>query len=558
MTNIGNIDYKQIKDRQFMTVDTDRAAEIISRLNEENIRYAGRFDDKRLQLNFSKDDWKKVNDIISSVPESVKEKEVENNTEKALGEIRQLLKEMQERQEKSDYKTEKLNKGNEEPEEKPTQSEQQSEPTEVSVNDDTDNITYSDKLLPILNAKVIKHSQRLDSLAEKRATREDKIAKNQDKIEKLTSKAERLEDTNQMLKQLFANVSMPGITALAESTIDRNAQKIAKIRNERIPNRENKIEKHSSAIAEIDRKSEVTQCKIDRCRNLSSLIKSFAVLNPEERRKQFTAAMDGLNKTTVQSLNLKIEKCGKQISNLTKRYMETEGAADRLSVQHKLNDVKKKKLNYTEKLNKLNGVTKPYAKQSDIIVDNIIDKTAQHIQDIQETVSITTDKLSLPAIVENVCVNSAVLVPEVAFTVPEKTPDSSLLPEIAEVLGKSVSELENKPQDIKNMLIEEYTANYFTDPATLRENLLITMDMNTELSEDNYFKSAEDQRESNYDSVDDKPPKSEQSLNVGVTNKVNDKQKEFSVSRKHIQQTSSKVSSKPAANHKPPQANMDK
>lgn len=532
MTNIGNIDYKQIKDRQFMTVDTDRAAEIISRLNVENIRYAGRFDDKRLQLNFAKDDWKKVNDIISSVSESVKDKEVENTTEKALEEIRQLLKEMQERQEKSENKTEELNKGNEEPEETPTQSEQQSEPTEVSANNDIGNITYSDKLLPILNAKVIKHSQRLDNLAEKRASREDKVAKNQDKIEKLTSKAKRLEDTNRMLKQLFANVSMPGITALAESTIDKNAQKIAKIRNKKIPSRENKIEKHSSAIAEIDHKSEVTQCKSDRCRNLSNLIKSFAVLNPAERRKQFTSAIDGLNKTTVKSLNLKIEKCSKQISDLSKEYMRTDGAADRLSVQRKLNDVKKKKLSYTEKLNKLNGVTKPYAEQPDIIVDNIIDKTAQNIQ---ETIPVADDKLSLPAIAENVCVNSAVLVPEVALTAPEKTPDSSLLPEIAEVLGKSVSEIENKPQDIRNMLIEEYTANYFTDPATLKDSLSIIMDIKKDTVRQN-----------------------EQGKNLSVTGKVNDKQKEFSVSRKHIQQTSSKVSSKPAATHKPPQANMDK
>ena len=50
MTTVGNIDYKKIENRQFVTVDTDKAADIISELTQKQVPFSGRYDDSRLTL----------------------------------------------------------------------------------------------------------------------------------------------------------------------------------------------------------------------------------------------------------------------------------------------------------------------------------------------------------------------------------------------------------------------------------------------------------------------------------------------------------------------------
>jgi uncharacterized coiled-coil protein SlyX len=68
-----------------------------------------------------------------------------------------------------------------------------------------EDIQKSQKLLPFLNAKAEFHQNRIDTIDEKIAAKQDKIARNEAKIEKLTAKADRLEDTCRMLKSTLGN-----------------------------------------------------------------------------------------------------------------------------------------------------------------------------------------------------------------------------------------------------------------------------------------------------------------------------------------------------------------
>lgn len=113
----------------------------------------------------------------------------------------------------------------------------------------------------------------MDSLQEKRATRENKIAKNTVKLDKLTTKVERLQETNAMLKGLSGGVLNAPIQAL----IQRNQRRIDKIQNTSIPNRKAKIERHTRRIDVIDRKIAVSQAKSDKMRHLDRAIKSFTI-----------------------------------------------------------------------------------------------------------------------------------------------------------------------------------------------------------------------------------------------------------------------------------------
>ena len=87
----------------------------------------------------------------------------------------------------------------------------------------------SQKLLPFLNAKAEIHQSRIDTINEKIAVREDKIARNEAKIEKLYAKADRLEDRNTILKNMLGSVPV------VRKLIEKNEQRIANIRENKIP-----------------------------------------------------------------------------------------------------------------------------------------------------------------------------------------------------------------------------------------------------------------------------------------------------------------------------------
>ena len=467
MTTVGNIDFKKIENRQFVTVDTEKAQEIISKLTQEDVLFSGRYDDSRLTLNFSKNDWEKINQVLNDV--AVPNQKT-TAAQQSLEELQKLVEELQQRQKQLEEQTQNTRQSQEDknlPQKSDlTASLESSEPK-------------PEHLLPILHAKMVKHAGKLESLDEKRAVLEDKIANNHAKIDRLSAKTEHLADTNQMLKSLFQDTKIPGVRALAESTIRRNEQKIAKIQKEKIPAHQAKIQRHTNKISSIDRKSAITQCKMNRCRSMNQLIKSFGIPNNAERRQEFAQAMDGLHQATSQTLTYKVDTCNQKISVLSQRYMETDSAADKLKIHQKINAQKKKKQKITAKLDRLHGVTKPYTQQPDIILDNIILKTEHQLKEAAET-----GKTEMPVLAEHVCISNVDFLPEIAISTPDQKPDQSLIPEIAGILNMSVSEIESKPQDIQMMLKNMYTANYFADPATLQETLTCIINPNYETKRD--------------------------------------------------------------------------
>ena len=107
----------------------------------------------------------------------------------------------------------------------------------------------SGKLLPLLNAKAEHHQSRIDSLDEKIANQTDKIDRNKAKIEALSAKADKLEDTNRMLKTTIGN--LPGIGAV----LALNEKRIQAIREEKIPERQQKINQGVGENRQIYRKA---------------------------------------------------------------------------------------------------------------------------------------------------------------------------------------------------------------------------------------------------------------------------------------------------------------
>lgn len=65
MNYTGNTEYKQIQNKQYITVDTDKSAEIIAQLSNRDIQYSARYDDKKLTVTFNNNDFEAVNNIIN-------------------------------------------------------------------------------------------------------------------------------------------------------------------------------------------------------------------------------------------------------------------------------------------------------------------------------------------------------------------------------------------------------------------------------------------------------------------------------------------------------------
>lgn len=540
MITSGNTDYKKIEDKQYLSIDTDNAQKIVSELNKNNIKYSARYDETKLSVTFSKSDFDKVNEIIYLSKSDDKEKAVQSVADKALEDIKQQLEEIRERQKIAEEQQRQRTEAEKEAKEQEVKHPEQSVQTSEKAEKETAIVPReSMKLLPIINSAVITQYHRLDSIAEKRAVREDKISLHQTKISKLTAKAERLTTTNQML-QAFKKA--PGVSAV----ISRNEQRIFKIHSEKIPKRQAKIDKHIVKIAVLDRKSDLISCKISRFENLNKLIKSFTLLNNSERKLQFSQAMDGLHKNSIDILGHNIDKCTVQIAKLTSDYKTAETLAAKQAIQTKLVTVKARRQTYIDKRNKLNGVIIPYVEQPDNVINEVIKKTESTVDN-----AVKNDKAVISKVTEDIVTESIPLLPEQSLSVPPKTIDKSLIPEIADVMEMSVSEIESKPIDIQNMLILDYTNNYFSDPATLQESLSTILNPNYETEKnlqnkkdltkekENPLKSVEELVEGNANMIDG-------IINNLPPEKETTEKKVFNVSRNQLNENARKIHEQPA------------
>ncbi|MGN0594192.1 MAG: DUF3849 domain-containing protein [Hominimerdicola sp.] len=230
-----------------------------------------------------------------------------------------------------------------------------------------------EKLLPFLNAKAQYHTNRLETLHEKRDTLTAKIEKNQAKIEKLTAKAERLEDMNKMLSAIAPNI--PGV----KDFIERNENKIKAIREVKIPNRLDKITAHKARIAEIDKKTEIITNKLNRCVALNEAIKSFALIGGE-RRKSFARAMDNLNEYTYYCVQDKYDLLQETITNNPEKAEKLAPKLEKLG----------------NKINKLRLLAPTYARLNDNQIDKAMENTAEVINDNME------NGCNMPTLAENI------------------------------------------------------------------------------------------------------------------------------------------------------------
>ena len=148
-----------------------------------------------------------------------------------------------------------------------------------------ENFKKSEKLLPFLNAKAENHISRIKRIDNKISALQHKISVQHNDIDFLTARADKLEDTNKMLKMAVDKLPM------LKGMIENNEKKIKKIREVKIPAKQEKIKVHTNKINQLSGKRKLIQHKLDRVISLNGIIKSFGISNNKARHEAFSASL---------------------------------------------------------------------------------------------------------------------------------------------------------------------------------------------------------------------------------------------------------------------------
>lgn len=241
---------------------------------------------------------------------------------------------------------------------------------------------------------------RLKTLNQKNAVRSDRIGRNKAKIEKLTAKVDKLKAANEMLASVFSTKSAP-----IRAIIERNNARIERIRDEKIPIRNAKINENLAQISLNNRKIEKAECRVDKLESLSMAIGSFGISDKQERRQQFAQAMDGLRDASMRSIKIKVEKCNDKIAALSEKY-QTASIPDRLDIAEKLKNQISKKQGLNAKLTILAAHSKSFEKQSEAAVDNAVNAIEAKCADYEKALTAGAEAPKLEDFSEEVSVSA--------------------------------------------------------------------------------------------------------------------------------------------------------
>ncbi len=271
------------------------------------------------------------------------------------------------------------------------QNQEKSEKTASNVSKNTEIkpiVIQHEQLIPVLNAKAVKHENKLQALEEKKAVLTDKIKHNQDKITALSARAEKLEDANKLLKSL-------GGVPFVKSIMENNQKKIETIKKEQIPQHKHKISQQQEKFKKLSAKQTAVNHKLERCRALSKVIQSFSIGNSAERRKTFSEGLAELQIGTKNCLTDKVNQMQTKKNKLMQKYENVSSAAEKFQIQQKINALSGKISETEKKIGKI----KNQKLESASALDNAIQSTKQAL----DTGLKQNMELSIPTLSQGIC-----------------------------------------------------------------------------------------------------------------------------------------------------------
>lgn len=254
---------------------------------------------------------------------------------------------------------------------------------------DETSVQKSGKLLPFLNAKAERHQSRIDTIDGKIATNQDKITKHQAAIDRLSDKADRLEDKNRMLEATLGNI--PHVRKFIES----NERKIADIRDNKIPNRTQKLVNCEDKIGQLSAKRDRIEHKFNRVIPLNDAIKSFSIGFNKERREAFADAMNRLGKANEECLTDKRNSLVSQKNKLMAEYNKSDTSmSDKFSIQNKINALSKRITQLDMKITELTRSSHYFSERTNDELDAAMKLTNDKLGEMVDNGTVSMPELS--------------------------------------------------------------------------------------------------------------------------------------------------------------------
>ncbi len=577
MNSYGNVDVKSIENKAYQSIETDKAKELIERLNKENILFYARYDEKKAMLQFDRSSLDKINSVVKefdlqpekapetisnekhnktpendinylseriySLNEQIKSKDRDlyfTDTMDGTRQITEEIKQLKEEKARLETKLEQL-VGESKIQKVVSQSEKAPEPVQKQEvkQQQLSPASERDKLLPVLEAMTQHQEKKAENLKEKITTKQNKISKNQTKVTALTEKSARLRQNNAILRTMSKNSTFPAIRHFIERKIDKNESRIAKIENEKIPGRKEKIAKHTKSVDKLQSKLNRSYSKIRHNTHLSNLISSFGVINRAERHERFMDALVGLNADAIDRTAAKANKCSVKIEKLTERYNQTTIAAEKFSINEKLQQLKAKQATLSAKADRLHDAHGSYL---DILNNKNIESSDKLIENSSKAIdkAIHSDKATVTNMIDSVCSSNADVVLDNPLRAAEMSmeqnnnmidgvinnlpPDTEeqerkadvppehsaeedryaeVLPMIAETLDMSVSQVESLPEELREMAAIAYMNNTDMPKDDLKELLSHTLELTPQAADIHIEPIKSDKNEKIKETADD-------------------------------------------------------
>lgn len=486
MNSFGNTDVKTIENKAYTTIETEKANELIERLNKENILFYARYDEKKISLQFNRNDLDKINSIATELapPKAV-------DTPKQPEEIP-----------KEEVKAES-----------------------ASVTEPIKDIpTEREKLIPLMETLTAHQESKIENAQTKVQSHLHKIGKNENKIAQLKDRSQKLCNVTDFLNALSKNSSISGINRLIESKIERNEQRISYINEKKIPMREEKIAKHKAAIDVQTRKIEKSQDKIDRYTHLSDFVKSFGFSDRAERHEHFMSSLINLNGDSQKRTTEKLERCMDKLQALNNEYSLTDSAVKKTEINAKIVKLNGRRTSLSGKLDKLQNAQLDYisiknnefGKQTPDLVNGLIENSGKALDN-----ALTAKTGSISSVIDAVALDNAGYIADKvemitfenplknaemsveqnanmidgvinnlpteevqeiqAETPPEHSQEQSeyenILPKVAETLDISVAQVMELPEKLKEIAAAMYINNSDMPKSELKEILSDTLEL---------------------------------------------------------------------------------
>lgn len=317
---------------------------------------------------------------------------------------------------------------------------------------------------------------------------DSKIERQNNRIDKLKAKVEDIETSLKTLnafKRVFGNTP---IGTLIDNQIEKKQAKIVKIKDVKIPKREQKIRKQNVKKSKTNIKLGKVNRKIDKIDKVQDFLNALGNKDREKRHQGFVTGLENLSDIRKENYESKAQKITRKISKLTAEYNSPDiSHRERLEIGNKIKNLRVKSAKISEKIKGMETLYKDLddiknGKLTNEEIEQAVNKTAGKISEKLERNKDTDTKDIVDKVIDTSVESGSEAISEVNAEktvekenskpdidrerLPEErepevseTAEQKILSAVAVITGIDISEINRLPAEIKADIISEFREN---------------------------------------------------------------------------------------------------